>query len=359
MHRSQEITNTDRSSLQQDRMPDIWQYISGPYEQPYNDSRTHPKRTPSGWVWTSLSEDPADLCVQWPLCWTIWQREVKKRDLYESSSMISPSRARLAEQVTGALTKVGIDSSHYSSHSLGSGAAITAEKQGIGDTTIKTLGRWKSSTCQLYIKMSTDGSSVSTSGSRQGKPIQERTSLTLVSVYCLFFLIFCIICMEGPRYTYQAGGSGNVDTVWFGEEQLHPKVQVSADLVISTIILRKLKGAAPALTATPTMNTPCAWGEVNIEVISWCSSSSHYPPTSATTYYRRYHVASSISPIMEEVFPPGQPTVDNAGPLLPALDTNTTLCLSHSSINCSSTALQILKNHNKTQHVINVVGTIV
>ena len=41
----------------------------------------------------------------------------------------------------------------------------------------------------------------------------------------------------------------------------------------------------------------------------------------------------------EEVFPPGQPTVERAGPLLPALETKTTLCLSQSKENCSRTAL--------------------
>ena len=44
--------------------------------------------------------------------------------------------------------------------------------------------------------------------------------------------------------------------------------------------------------------------------------------------------------MIEEVFPPGQPTVERAGPLLPALDTNTMLYLSHSSENRSTTALK-------------------
>ena len=45
------------------------------------------------------------------------------------------------------------------------------------------------------------------------------------------------------------------------------------------------------------------------------------------------------TPIMEEVFPPGQPTVEMAGPLLPALATKTTLFFSTSRTNCSNTAL--------------------
>ena len=39
------------------------------------------------------------------------------------------------------------------------------------------------------------------------------------------------------------------------------------------------------------------------------------------------------------MFPPGQPTVERAGPLLLALETKTMLCLSQSKENCSSTAL--------------------
>lgn len=44
-------------------------------------------------------------------------------------------------------------------------------------------------------------------------------------------------------------------------------------------------------------------------------------------------------PIREEVFPPGVPTVERHGPLLPALETNTTPCSSASSLNCFTTAL--------------------
>lgn len=44
-------------------------------------------------------------------------------------------------------------------------------------------------------------------------------------------------------------------------------------------------------------------------------------------------------PIIELVLPPGQPLVDSAGPLFPALDTNTMLCLSESSEKSESTAL--------------------
>ena len=47
----------------------------------------------------------------------------------------------------------------------------------------------------------------------------------------------------------------------------------------------------------------------------------------------------ALLPMRDEVVPPGQPTVDSAGPLLPALDTNTMLYLSQRLINSSVTAL--------------------
>ena len=39
----------------------------------------------------------------------------------------------------------------------------------------------------------------------------------------------------------------------------------------------------------------------------------------------------NILPIRDSAVPPGHPTVERAGPLLPALATNITLCLSTSS----------------------------
>lgn len=57
-----------------------------------------------------------------------------------------------------------------------------------------------------------------------------------------------------------------------------------------------------------------------------------------------YGLEYASLPIIELVFPPGQPTVERAGPLLPALDTNTTLYLSDSSVNRSTIALQAKHN---------------
>jgi hypothetical protein len=54
--------------------------------------------------------------------------------------------------VREALAAAGVDQSAYSGHSFRSGAATTAARQGVGDTTIKMLGWWKTSAYQLYIQ---------------------------------------------------------------------------------------------------------------------------------------------------------------------------------------------------------------
>jgi site-specific recombinase XerD len=56
------------------------------------------------------------------------------------------------EEIRSTLSQAGVDSKPYSGHSFRSGAATTAARQGVGDATIKMLGRWKSSAYQLYVQ---------------------------------------------------------------------------------------------------------------------------------------------------------------------------------------------------------------
>ena len=56
------------------------------------------------------------------------------------------------DKVEEALSLARVDYKAYSGHSYCIGAATTATQQGISDNTIKMLGRWKSSTYQVYIK---------------------------------------------------------------------------------------------------------------------------------------------------------------------------------------------------------------
>ena len=66
------------------------------------------------------------------------------------------TRSRFVSEVKKALAKAGVDSSCYLGHSFRSEAATTAAKRGIGETTIKMLGRWQSNAYQVYIKTPRD-----------------------------------------------------------------------------------------------------------------------------------------------------------------------------------------------------------
>ena len=56
-------------------------------------------------------------------------------------------------KVREALQPSGVDVSHYSGHSFRIGAATAAAAAGIEDSLIKTLGRWRSSAYQLYVRV--------------------------------------------------------------------------------------------------------------------------------------------------------------------------------------------------------------
>ena len=66
------------------------------------------------------------------------------------------TRPRFVTEVKTALTAAGVDRAGYSGHSFRSGAATTAAERGLGEATIKLLGRWRSSAYQLYIKTPRD-----------------------------------------------------------------------------------------------------------------------------------------------------------------------------------------------------------
>ena len=70
---------------------------------------------------------------------------------------------RFVVEVRRLLTAAGIDPEPYSGYSFSIGAATTAAYAGMNATLIQTLGRWKSSAYQLYIRIPKDSlASVST-----------------------------------------------------------------------------------------------------------------------------------------------------------------------------------------------------
>ncbi len=52
-----------------------------------------------------------------------------------------------------ALEEAGVDPGRYNGHSFRIGAATTAAARGLEDSTVRTLGRWKSLAYLEYIKI--------------------------------------------------------------------------------------------------------------------------------------------------------------------------------------------------------------
>lgn len=66
------------------------------------------------------------------------------------------TRDALVRQLRSALSQFDLDISQYSGHSFRIGAATTAAAVGLEDSLIKTLGRWRSTAYQLYVRLPRD-----------------------------------------------------------------------------------------------------------------------------------------------------------------------------------------------------------
>ena len=63
------------------------------------------------------------------------------------------TRQHLVSKLRAALSEAGIDCQGFSGHSFRIGAATTAAAKGIPDSTIQTLGRWRSESFKRYIRL--------------------------------------------------------------------------------------------------------------------------------------------------------------------------------------------------------------
>ena len=73
--------------------------------------------------------------------------------LFIHADGIPLTRASLVSRLKQALCQVGIQPDAFNGHSFWIGAATTAAQRGVEDSLIQTLGRWKSDTYKLYIKI--------------------------------------------------------------------------------------------------------------------------------------------------------------------------------------------------------------
>ena len=95
---------------------------------------------------------PVSVVLSWLIC-----RGNGLGPLFKEADGTPLSQATFMSIVRQALSKVGIDPKYYAGHSLRCGAATTAAVQGVGDATMKRLGRWHSSAYQVYVRSPLEG----------------------------------------------------------------------------------------------------------------------------------------------------------------------------------------------------------
>ena len=76
--------------------------------------------------------------------------------LFKTKEGTPLSRQMLVKLVKDTLSEAGIDCSRYNGHSFRIGAATMALAKGIPESTIQTLGRWKSNAYRRYIRIPRD-----------------------------------------------------------------------------------------------------------------------------------------------------------------------------------------------------------
>ena len=63
------------------------------------------------------------------------------------------TRSQLVNNLRKVLTQAGVDASNFTGHSFRIGAATAAAANGVEDSLIQTLGRWKSDSYKRYIRI--------------------------------------------------------------------------------------------------------------------------------------------------------------------------------------------------------------
>ena len=108
--------------------------------------------TPFGEVFLCFWERQAVASAPWLPSSTIWSVAAQLQAhffLFADGSFLTRD---LVREVRDALSRAGIDCSLYAGHSFRIGAATTAAKQKVPDSTIKMLGRWESAAYTQYIR---------------------------------------------------------------------------------------------------------------------------------------------------------------------------------------------------------------
>ena len=100
-----------------------------------------------------LGRTDSDLCPVGALLAYLVRRGWESGPLFRHNDGRPLSRTTLVLRIRQALTSQGVRAGSFSGHSFRIGAASTAAARGLEDSTIRTLGRWKSDAYQRYIRL--------------------------------------------------------------------------------------------------------------------------------------------------------------------------------------------------------------
>ena len=96
-----------------------------------------------------------DLCPVEALMQYLRRRGTRQGPLFQWKNGSPLTRMQFVTEVRRALSEAGLPAQNYAGHSFRIGAATTAATLGVEDSTIQTLGRWKSNAFLTYIKLGT------------------------------------------------------------------------------------------------------------------------------------------------------------------------------------------------------------
>ena len=99
-----------------------------------------------------LGKTGDDLCPVSALLQYLSRRGSKAGALFQWENGTPLSETKFVEATRQALSAAQLPAKDYAGHSFRIGAATTAAMSDLEDSTIQTLGRWKSSSYQLYIR---------------------------------------------------------------------------------------------------------------------------------------------------------------------------------------------------------------
>ena len=100
-----------------------------------------------------LGRTDAHICPVRALTQYIGTRSSAPGPLFLLNNGTPLTRPYLVSHLQTALRQEGLDDTQYNGHSFRIGAATTAAQQGVEDSLIQTLGRWRSDAYKLYIKI--------------------------------------------------------------------------------------------------------------------------------------------------------------------------------------------------------------